>query len=109
MIFNPNTMPATGGGGAIIGSYVGDGTTALTLEFEVEPALVLIHNTNANQFGNVVLFTANANGYGVRIKGSANPANMTGHISGKTLTVTDPGHFLTEQNQTFTYLIIPKA
>lgn len=56
MIFNPGLAPqASGGGGAVTGTYTGDGATTKTLTFDFEPALVIIHCFKYNIFYETIM------------------------------------------------------
>lgn len=114
MIFNPNVMAAAGGsGGAVVGTYIGDGSASRSLTFDFEPAFVVImsaegHETmtiNAGRASIGVTFAAKT--------GLASMSNPTVEFSGKTATFSGlsglEGKALNTSNKTYTYVAIPKA
>ena len=108
MIFNPNVMAAAGGsGGAVIGTYTGNGKKTRTIEFNIEPAIVFIHSTDSSAYGNMYIYIANSNGYGVQLSNNTSTHSSQGTINGKTLTITD--YSPNTNGETYTYIAIPKA
>ena len=115
MIFNPNTMPRSNGG-AIVGSYVGDGKTSRTFDFGVEPAAVFISSGNTASSGtmqeNHGFFVSGANA------GTVHKDYTTCYVcaltwGGTTMKIqtgnTSAAACLNNAKQTYHYCVIPKA
>ena len=110
MIFNPGIMPqASGGGGAVVGMYTGDGASSKTIEFNIEPAVVIIYDASSSSFGNAYIFMINSNGYGLRLNNNQQVRSYRGTILGNQLTLIIENTLLNVNGYTYHYIAIPKA
>lgn len=107
MIFNPGFVPPSGGGGgAVVGTYTGDGSATKTLTFDFEPAVVFLLKNGTVKNVSLILnsasrvFILNSSSYFDRVT-----------INGKTLKITASGYqgYFNEKNEPFIYVAIPKA
>ena len=55
MIFNPGFMAAAGGGGAVVGTYTGDGASYRRFTFDFEPAAMIIIR-NAGSYSDKLVY-----------------------------------------------------
>ena len=114
MIFNPNVMAAAGGGGgAVVGTYTGDGEASRTIEFNFEPALVIIMQGSNYMTTSINLGTT---GVAYSINASSKLAatlDIAVTFSGKTMTfpnlTTASKKALNSLNETYSFVAIPKA
>lgn len=98
-----------GGGGAVVGTYTGDGGTTRTIEFSIEPAVVIIYDTDSSSYGNAYIFMVNSNGYGVILKNNQSVRSYKGTILGNQLQLTIQNTILNVSGKTYCYIAIPKA
>lgn len=107
MIFNPGIMAdAGGGGGAVVGTYTGDGSATKTLTFDFEPAVVFLLKNGTVKNISLLLNSASR----AFILSSSNYFDGV-TINGKTLKITASGYqgYFNEKNASFIYVAIPKA
>ena len=105
MIFNPGFVPPSGGGGgAVVGTYTGDGSATKTLTFDFEPAVVFLLKNGTVKNVSLILNSASR----VFILNSYFDGVT---INGKTLKITASGYqgYFNEKNEPFIYVAIPKA
>ena len=115
MIFNPGLVPPSGGGGgAVVGTYTGDGVTTktITLDINFEPALVIIQSATDEGLTTII-----PNGFGyaklLGTAGSTKPVRTFAvAISGNQVIFKDstmPTSFYNNNNTTYYYFAFPKA
>lgn len=107
MIFNPGFVPPSGGGGgAVVGTYTGDGSATKTLTFDFEPAVVFLLKNGTVKNVSLILNSASR----VFILNSSSYFDGV-TINGKTLKITASGYqgYFNEKNEPFIYVAIPKA
>lgn len=115
MIFNPGLVPqAGGGGGAVTGTYTGDGNAARTFTFDnIEPALMIIF---APESGRAMAINAGthtwcyAESFGVKfsvtdvdVSFSGKSVTFSGMTSAATL------NQINKSGRTYLFAAIPKA
>lgn len=115
MIFNPGIVPqAGGGGGAVTGTYTGDGNAARTFTFDnIEPALMIIF---APESGRAMAINAgthtwcNAESFGVKFSVTSVDVSFSGKsvtFSGMTSAATL--NQINKSGRTYLFAAIPKA
>lgn len=116
MIFNPNVMAAaSGGGGAVVGTYTGNGYSSKSLTFaNIEPAcIILMHGVEHR----VIAINNSAGGLAVyeslsSVKLSA--AEVTVNFSKKTVTFSGLStsallNAVNKSGESYSFVAIPKA
>lgn len=115
MIFNPNVMAAAGGGGAVVGTYTGNGTVGREIELPFAPALLIVEQTsNYNQY---MCFITGKHCKVLSMQNTTKLATVQGGISwlstsidSKILkTTSDTNGWLNLNGNSYTYIAIPKA
>lgn len=92
-------------GGAITGSYVGNGSNTRTISFNIEPAIIIIYMTYSTSTYQTTVIAGASTGMGN--KGSSIPVKVEGKnlIMGPLSTMLD---YINRNNVTYYYTIIPK-
>ncbi len=116
MIFNPGLVPqASGGGGAVVGTYTGDGVTGREIALPFAPALLIVEQTsNATQY---ISFITGKHCKVLQITGSSSLATVEGGVSYLTTSIDDKilkttsatNGWLNSRNNSYTYIAFPKA
>lgn len=116
MIFNPGLVPqASGGGGAVVGTYTGNGTVGREIALPFAPALLIVEQTsNATQY---ISFITGKHCKVLQIANSSSPGNILGGISWLTTSIDDKilktttatNNWLNSRSNSYTYIAIPKA
>lgn len=115
MIFNPNVMAAAGGGGAVVGTYTGNGTVGREIELPFAPALLIVEQTsNYNQY---MCFITGKHCKVLSMQNTTSLATAKGGISWLTTsidskilkTTSDTNDWLNFNGNSYTYIAIPKA
>lgn len=113
MIFNPGLVPqASGGGGAVVGTYTGNGEESRTIEFDFEPALVIIMQ-GSNYMTTIINLGTTGAAYSLNISKIASTLDITVTFSGKTMTFptlsTAPKKAINSSGMPYSFVAIPKA
>ena len=113
MIFNPNVMAAAGGGGgAVVGTYTGNGEESRTIEFDFEPALVIIMQ-GSNYMTTIINLGTTGAAYSIAISKLASTLDIPVTFSGKTMTFptlsTAPKKAINSSGTPYSFVAIPKA
>lgn len=116
MIFNPNVMAAAGGGsGAAVGTYTGDGTVGREIALPFAPALLIVEQTsNSTQY---MAFITGKNCKIFKVEKSTELTSVSGMVAWLTTSIDDGvfkttsaiNYWLNSQNNSYTYIAIPKA
>lgn len=116
MIFNPGLVPQGGsGGGAVVGTYTGDGSylNKFTLEFDVEPALVIIRSYHSSYTWETIAVCGAD--YASATKQESSKYSLTSipiSWEGRKVTFTVGSmsvYAVNGNNFTYNYVVIPKA
>lgn len=101
-----------GGGGAVVGTYTGNGEESRTIEFDFEPALVIIMQ-GSNYMTTIINLGTTGAAYSLAISKIASTLDIAVTFSGKTMTfpnlTTTPKKALNSLNWTYSFVAIPKA
>lgn len=114
MIFNPGLVPQAsgGGGGAVVGTYVGDNTTKRVIELPIEPAILYIVWSRATgSTGMHVTMYFQGQSYGAGISNDS-AVRRGGTLIRNIFTTSGSTADIAALNQsgaTITYIAIPKA
>lgn len=116
MIFNPNVMAAAdGGGGAVVGTYTGNGTVGREIELPFAPALLIVEQTsNYNQY---MCFITGKHCKVLSMQNTTRLTTVQGGVSWLTTsidskilkTTSDTNDWLNFNGNSYTYIAIPKA
>lgn len=115
MIFNPGIMAAAGGGGAVVGTYTGNGTVGREIALPFAPALLVVEQTsNSTQYISFItgkhcktLQIVNSSGMDAVMGGVSWLATSIDNKILKTTSATNG--WLNSKNNSYTYIAIPKA
>lgn len=116
MIFNPGFVPqASGGGGAVVGTYTGNGTVGREIALPFAPALLIVEQTsNATQY---ISFITGKHCKVLSMQNSTSLTTAKGGVSWLTTSIDDKilkttsatNNWLNFNGNSYTYIAIPKA
>lgn len=113
MIFNPNDMAAAGGvGGAVVGTYTGDGTYYRKITFDFEPAIVYILQASYSGTPGIYVTMVFQGFFFAEILYNNTVSRLNCSLQGNTIETSGLSSDLDALNRkgtTYTYVAIPKA